>query len=140
MTALIESDERICYEQGCGDAGRTVVYLGREVVYRPREFEFISSEGTTNVLSELPADGRDDTEQMALLARRLSQAGSDSPVRAWPVIPWMDDTYELGDRIMGIWGRGVLFADGHDGQGLPTVVGKVYRCSGSRYETELVLG
>ena len=140
VTALIESDERICYEQGCGDAGRTVAYLGREVVYRPREFEFISSEGTTNVLSELPADGRDDTEQMALLARRLSQAGSGSPVKVWPVIPWMDDAYELGDRIMGIWGRGVLFADGHDGQGLPTVVGKVYRCSGSRYETELVLG
>jgi hypothetical protein len=140
VTALIESDERLCHRCVPAGGGGAVVCTGRQIVYRPNQFDYACGEGTTNVLSQLPAAGRDDSKQMALLAERLKQAGTGSEVGVWPVIPWIDDTYEVGDRIVGFWGRGIRFAAGDDEARLPNVLGKTYRLGAGRYETELVLG
>jgi len=69
----------------------------------------------------------------------MGDDGCVSLVQAWPVVPWMDDRYEVGDRILGVWGQGVCFGVG-GGCGVVNVLGKVYRVAGGRYETELVLG
>jgi len=140
VTAVIESDERLWVEGETCEAGATVLFVSRELVYRPAHFGYVSPAHTANVLVGDEGTVQDDTQAMIALAARLGDDGSASAVQGWPVVPWMDDHYEVGDRIGGVWGQGVWFGrDGLD-DGLPNVLGKVYRAPGGRYETELVLG
>ena len=139
VTAVIESDERMWVERTFEEAGATALRVNRELVYRPAQFEYVSSSHTTNVLWEGEATGQDDALAMAALAARMGDDGYASAVQAWPVVPWMDAGYEIGDRILGVWGQGVRFGRDGDDRGLPSVLGKVYRVARGRYETELVL-
>jgi hypothetical protein len=139
VTAVIESDARLWLERSPAEAGATALSVNHELVYRPAYFEYISASHATNVLREGEATGQDDTEAMAALAARMGDAGRASGLQAWPVVPWMDDRYEVGDRILGVWGQGVCFGGG-GGSGVVNVLGKVYRVAGGLYETELVLG
>jgi hypothetical protein len=140
VTAVIESDERLWVGRSPTEAGAAVLCVSGELVYRPAHFEYVSSSHTTNVLREGDGTGQDDTQAMVSLAACLGDEECASAVQARPVVPWMDDRYEVGHRVLGIWGQGVRFGEGGGGRDVVSVLGKVYRVAGGRYETELVLG
>ena len=83
---------------------------------------------------------RDDSALMSEVAESMAASRGSRAVMARPVIPWLDTSYSIGDRIVGIRGRGIGFS----GERAPSrrhacVVGKGYRFGEGRYETELVL-
>ena len=140
VTAVVESDERlVCV----GDMGRVAGVVGSpelDVIYEPAQFDFVSTEHTDNVLRLDAPVVQDDRAAMATLVGELSHSDRMPVVHGRPVIPWLDDEYAFGDRILGVRGRGIRFDAAGPVERLPQVVGKVYRVSSGRYETELILG
>ena len=57
------------------------------------------------------------------------------------VIPWLDTQYDLGDRVVGIRGRGICFAaERSPSVRYACVIGKRYHLGPDRFETKLLLG
>ncbi len=122
VTAMIESDDRLCAE--ASDTAAPTLLRSASVTYSPQRFQFV---------------GKDELA-MAREAARLAGEGASREVVATPIIPWLDREYQIGDRVLGVRGRGVELHT----QRTPTrrsacVVGKRYRIGGGRWQTELVL-
>jgi hypothetical protein len=142
VTALVESDERLVAES----AGRSAPTMFRNatVLYAPERFRFlqrldISGGGPGGMIAGETAS-RDDSESMNKTAALMAAARQGRAVTARPVIPWLDTSYAVGDRIVGVRGRGLCFsAERTPSRRWACVIGKRYRFGAGRFETELLL-
>ena len=142
VTALIESDERLAAEA----SGRSAPTLFRNatVLYSPERFRFLrrldGSDGGAEPANADSSTDRDDSDLMAGVAEALAAQRGSRAVTATPIIPWLDTSYEVGDRIVGVRGRGIRFsAERVPSRRHACVVGKRYRFDSGRFETELIL-
>jgi hypothetical protein len=142
VTALVESDERLVVEKAAATAPTTL--RSATVRYAPRRYRFVrrrqdESDGPW-VLEADAAVQRDDTAAMERAASALAQARAGREVGGRVVIPWLDASYAVGDRIAGIRGRAIGFAgERPPSERFACVVGKRYRLGPDRLETELLL-
>jgi hypothetical protein len=143
VRAMVESDERLMIGSPISTAPSLL--QNTRLFYAPRRFEFVrplpvdttsqTTESATGLLE------RDDTTHMQTLARIMTWAGGSAGVAGRAVIPWLDTQYDLGDRIVGIRGRGVHFAAERSPSARHAcVIGKRYHLGPDRFETELLLG
>ncbi|MFH0981578.1 MAG: hypothetical protein V2A79_08575 [Planctomycetota bacterium] len=145
VTALVESDDRLVVQHRVDDSVTPTRWTTSRVVYRPTEYGFKSRSGTTDVLAEVNPDGTnlgvDDTPAAQRLVDRIAANEQDGRVVVTPTVPWLETTLQIGDRLSGIGGRGLSFGSRVSRRCTgPCVLGKRYRLSGGRLETELVLG
>ncbi len=141
VTALVESDDRLVAEAS-GDSAPTL-FRNAAVLYAPGRFGFLRClDGSAKGLGAGKETGsaRDDTELMDDVAASMANVGASRGVTARAVVPWLDDSYAIGDRIVGVRGRGL----GFDAARTPNrrhacVIGKRYRLGPERFETELIL-
>lgn len=144
VTAVIESDERIIATSGAGRHASPTTQTYAQLVYRPKSFQYVTREHTTNVLIDSTGQtdkARDDTQAAADLARQVARNLQNHTVRAVPVIPWIETGYGPGDRIDEIRGRHVRFATTAGGEPrCPSVLCRRIRMRDGRYETELTIG
>lgn len=143
VRAMVESDERMVVESPIPTAPSLM--QNTRLFYAPGRFEFVrrlpadTNSQTTEAATGIP--DRDDTQQMQTLARTLRWAGGSANVAGGAVIPWLDTQYDLGDRVVGIRGRGVCFAAERSPSARHAcVIGKRYHLGPDRFETELLLG
>ncbi len=142
VTALIESDDRLMAEASGNSA--PALFRNAAVLYAPERFRFLrrltgSGEEAWPQEAEATADD-DDSALMGEMAESLAAARETRGVTARPVIPWLDTSYAIGDRIVGIRGRGLRFsADRAPSKRHARVIGKRYRLGGDHFETELIL-
>ncbi len=142
VTALVESDERLVAES----AGRSAPTMFRNatVLYASERFRFLqrldlSGGGEGEMIADETAS-RDDTESMNKTADLVAEVCQGRAVTARPVVPWLDTSYAVGDRIVGVRGRGVRFStERSPSQRWVSVIGKRYRFGAGRFETELML-
>jgi hypothetical protein len=142
VTALIESDDRLMAKA----SGRSAPALFRNaaVLYAPQRFRFLrrlTGSGEEAWPQEAGATvDRDDSVLMGEMAESMAAARGTRGVTARPVIPWLDTSYAIGDRIVGIRGRGLQFAaDRAPSRRHACVIGKRFRFGGDHFETELIL-
>jgi hypothetical protein len=144
VTAVFDADERLSVHRAPDDARTPTLRTTSRIVYRPTQYKFASREGTTNVLADVNPDAtdinRDDHPAVAALAEKIAQREQDEQILVTPAIPWLDTRFPIGTRITGIRGRGIPLGSrvAQETTG-PVVVGKRFRLSGGRYETELIL-
>lgn len=143
VRAMIESDERMMVGSPIPTA--PTLMQNTRLFYAPQRFEFVRRlPADPNSQTTQAATGlldRDDTTQMQSLARMLRWAGGSASVAGRAVIPWLDTQYDLGDRVVGIRGRGVCFAaERSPSVRHACVIGKRYHLGPDRFETELLLG
>ena len=144
VTAVVESDDRLIQAIGPDRAKSPTVQAWSRLAYRPDAFEFVSRLNTTNVLASVNPNatdiGRDDTDLARALAVELLETHQDRRVHATPAIPWLDTEYAIGDRLAGVRGQGLSLATtiGPEAR-YPAIIGKRYRLTEQRYETELLL-
>lgn len=144
VTAVFDADERLSVHRAPDDARTPTLRTTSRIVYRPTRYKFASRDGTTNVLADVNPDAtdinHDDLPAVAALAETIARQEQDEHVLITPAIPWLDTRFPIGTRITGIPGRGTAWGSrvARETNG-PVVVGKRFRFSGGRYETELVL-
>ncbi|MBN2560663.1 MAG: hypothetical protein JXQ75_07010 [Phycisphaerae bacterium] len=142
VTGLVESDDRL-FVSVSGQSAPTV-FRNATVLYAPDRFGFlhrceVSGGGAMAGSDDATAD-RDDSAIMDAVAASMAAVRGSRGVTARPVIPWLDTSYSIGDRIVGIRGRGIGFsAERVPRRRHACVIGKRYRLGGGRFETELVL-
>ncbi|MCK4659162.1 MAG: hypothetical protein KAV82_06530 [Phycisphaerae bacterium] len=145
VTALIESDDRLVVKHVPADSETPTVQALSRVVYKPALYRFESRSGTTDELSDVNPDASDievdGTQAANLLAEQIAANEQDGHVVVSPTVPWLETSIEIGDRLLGVSGRGVSFQSrvSRRPSGL-SVLGKRYRLSAGHLETRLVLG
>lgn len=144
VTGVIASDERLVHETDPQQVRSPTVHVNARIVEDARGYRFVWRTGTTDVLAGVNPDAtdieQDDRDAIGQFAERLVEAAQDRRVGAAPVIPWLAETFALGDRVGGVRGRDIGFETTVGAtQRLPAVVGKRVRLGAAGYETELVL-
>ncbi len=145
VTALIESDERLLVRHPPDDSRTPTLWTTTRVVYKPTQYRFESRSDTTDVLAEVNPDATDievdDTAAAQQVAERIALNERGGRVVMTPLIPWLETGLQIGDRLSGLGGRELSFGGCVRREATPLcVLGKRYRLSGGRWETELVLG
>lgn len=145
VTALIESDDRLVVRHCPDDSETPTLWTTSRVVRKPTDYRFESRSGTTNVLADVNPNasdiGTDGTEAASSLSDRIALNERDGRVLVTPAIPWLETTIQIGDRLTGLAGRRLSFQSRVSRRDAgPAVLGKRYRLSAGRLETELVLG
>ena len=145
VTALIESDDRLVADRAPDDSETPALCTTSRVVCRPAQYHLESRSGTTNALANVNPDatdiGVDDTEAAWALADRIALNERDGRVLMAPAIPWLETSLSVGDCLAGVGGRGLSFGSRVSRRfSGPSVLGKRFRLSNARLETELVLG
>jgi len=143
VTAMVDSDERLTAKS----SRQTAPSLHRDaaVIYAPDRYRFVCRLGDAPgqpMPDAAPRDAtRDDTPTAARIADAVVESRAASDATARVLIPWLDDVYRIGDRVVAVRGRGVSFAT----QRAPSrrhaaVVGIRYRFGPDCHGTELILG
>jgi len=143
VTAVIESDERLMATFPADQLASPTLRANAVIARKPRSFNYISTQHTTNVLNPGGTDTageRDDTSEIESLAEYLARTNQDRRVWVVPVIGWLETGYAIGDRITEIRGRHLKFATTVGSQQQwPAVVERRFVLRDGRYETELTL-
>jgi len=145
VTALIESDDRLVADPPPDDSETPALHTTSRVVCCSTQYGFESRSGTTNVLADVNPGSEDievdGTEPAEALAERIALNERDGRVVAAPTVPWLETSLQVGDCLAGIGGRGLSFGSRVSRRfSGPSVLGKRFRLSVARLETELVLG
>lgn len=144
VTAVMEGDERLIGSSGPVDPASPTLRTTSRIVYDPRTYQYVTRQGTTDVLATVNPSATDleriDSERANAAAIGIARRESDRRILATPAVPWLDRTFSIGDAIEQVRGRGISFVTRTEGRSRgPSVVGKRYRFGGGRWETELVL-
>jgi hypothetical protein len=142
VTAVIASDDRLIGTVQPHALYSPTKQVNAFVVRNPKGFQLISRDHATTVLpSTSDSAGRDDTAAIQVMAERLGQMNQDRRVSVSPAIPWLETSYQIGDRVTEIRGRHVQFATRLGVEDCwPAVLGRRFVLRDGRYETELTLG
>lgn len=143
VTAVVESDERLTGEFPPDWLAAATSQLNGLAIRLPKAYQFISRQHTQSVLaSGMPAEGeRDDSAAITAHAERLARTGQQRQVSALPAIPWVETSYDLGDRISEIRGRHMRFNTiAGPEPTFPAVLERRFLLHEGRYETQLVVG
>jgi len=143
VRAMVASDERLIV--GAPVPSSPSLMQNARLFYAPQRFGFVRrlppEPGAASNPAALGSNDRDDTSEMRSLAEAAVWAQGAMGVAGRAVIPWLDTKYEVGDRIVGIRGRGLAFAaERTPSRRYACVIGKRYHLGPGRFETELLLG
>ena len=144
VTAVIEGDDRLLATFGPDALDSPTLQVNTAMIRRPGSFRFASRTLGSSVL--YPAltgglDERDDSEAVRSLAEWLARSRQDRQVRLAPVIPWIETSYAIGERVTELAGRCLRFATtvGADLQ-YPSITERRFMLQkDGRYETLLTL-
>lgn len=139
VTALIESDQRLLVRRAASTAPS--VFRSAIVAYASDRFAFVRHGIGVGSDSTVDPRDRDDSELMSAVAQGLVDEAAARAVTGRAVVPWFDTALRVGDRAVGIRGRGLSFARerGHSGRHA-CITGKRYHFGAGKFETELLLG
>jgi len=139
VTALIESDQRLLVRRTASTAPS--VFRSTTVTYEPDRFAFVRYGVDTGSATETGPHDRDDSELMASVADGLVGEAAARTVTGRAVVPWFDTALRVGDRVVGIRGRGLSFArERAHSERHACITGKRYHFGDGKFETELLLG
>lgn len=142
VRAMIESDQRLVVR--VSSLGAPSLLSNATVAYEPERFRFARYLGGNHESWVGPVEesrDRDDSKVMQTFAKTQVAANGARSVAGSAVIPWLDTQYRIGDRLIGVRGRGVSFeTERSPSRQHACVVGKRYHFGPGRFETELLLG